>query len=452
MKYKLTGVRYLGVALAIAAVPLLTTSNDDASATVPYISERVSTNSSGTQVADQGAGRTSISGDGRFVAFESPSTQLVTGDTNSRDDVFVKDRQIGTVTRANTNASGNQMAAGILSNGNVTISNNGRFVGFLASNNPGLVSGSVGNYRNAYIKDTHTGAIEIVSLTSTGTFSTGSVDGLSISANGRFVTFSSNGSDLVSGDTNAKYDVFVRDRLLGTTTIVTNTYLGTPSNNDSLPASISCDGAYIAFSSVANNLVANDTNSGADVFLVDRVTNTIKDITITGNNSSGSFSSGSPQLSCDGSTIVFHSDASNLVANDTNASTDMFAYDIYDGSFERINVTSSGSQAASYVSDTPNTVKRVSYDGNLIVFESYDTAALVPGDTNGADDVFLRNRKAGTTEIISKRNSTTQTSSDSQTSSISADGRFVVYQSNDSGLTSGDTNALRDIFVSKTGL
>jgi Tol biopolymer transport system component len=223
---------------------------------------------------------------------------------------------------------------------------------------------------------------------------------------------------------------------------------GGVANGASGPGTISCDGAYVAFPSIASNLVTGDTNGNADVFLVDRITGTVKDVTILGNG--GTDFSHSPQLSCDGTTLIFTSDASNLVSGDTNGYQDIFAYDTYSGTTEKVTVSSSGAQSTRYP-DTDYSTGGVSYDGRYVVFGSYDNG-LVSGDTNAHGDVYLRDRKVGTTEIISMRSSSTPTTDHSFHPAISDNGKYVVYMSNDNGLVSGDTNGTVDIFVSQTGV
>jgi Tol biopolymer transport system component len=373
----------------------------------------------------------------------------VSGDTNGLHDIFIKDRQTGSVVRANTSSSAAQMTTGTFLSG-PAISDNGRFVAFEVRG-ANLVTGYTGSYTDLYVKDMQTGAIEVDSVSTGGSYGNGDTSSFAISADGRYVTFKSAASNLVSGDTNGYDDVFVRDRALATTALVSKSYTGGVSNGVSGPPTISCDGAYVAFASTASNLISNDTNAKTDIFLVDRVAGITTDVTINGDATSGAFSN-RPQLSCDGSTLIFSSSATNLVTGDTNGRTDIFAYDLYGGAFERVDVSSSGAQATGDDGLTRNSTRSVGYDGNLVVFDMYDAGGLVSGDTNSQEDVFLRNRKAGTTEIVSKRSSSTQTTADSQYEAISDDGKYIVYTSDDSGLVSGDTNGTTDVFVSKTGI
>jgi Tol biopolymer transport system component len=424
-----------------------------ASATVPYVNERVDTDSGGNQstggVSDTATGP-AISQDGRYVAFATGSSNLVSGDTNGVSDVFVKDRQTGAIVRANTSSTGAQMpGTGGLSSG-LQMSDNGRFVAFEAVH-PGLVSGYSNTYKDIYVKDLQTGSIEIDSVSSAGSYGNANAAQFDLSADGRYLVFGSNASNLVANDTNGQPDIFVRDRLLNTTTLLSQAPGGTIANDGSLAPTISCDGAYVAFTSSASNLVSNDVNGAADVFLVDRVGGRTIDITFNGNATPNAANSRFPQLSCDGSTLLFYSAASNLVSNDTNGSIDIFTYDIYSGAMDRVNVSSSGTQStrdanADYSSGA------LSYDGRYVVFSSYD-ASLASGDTNGAtSDILIRDRRNGTTDILSKRTASTATTSTSFLPSISSSGKYAAYASDDTGLVSGDTNGNYDVFISQTGI
>jgi Tol biopolymer transport system component len=417
-----------------------------ASATVPYTNERVNTTSSGGQITDfvnYGSTAPAISGDGRYVVFSSTSTQLVTGDTNGLADVFVKDRKTGSIVRANTNSAGSQMITGEIQS-SVRISDDGRFVAF-GGWQTGLVPGFTGTYRSILIKDMQTGTVSVADISSSGTPGNANATTFDMSANGRYVTFITNATNLGYTDTNAGRDVYVRDRISGTTTLLSKSYSsGNTSNGQNGTPSISCDGAYIAFMSTSNDIAPGDANGNNDLFLVDRVNNTTRDITISANALSG----GEPHVSCDGTTVIFPSWASNLVSGDTNGVSDFFAYNTYDDSFELVSQSSSGSQATT--DTTSRSSGTVSYDGKYVVISSSD--ALASSDTNGRSDVYLRNSNDSTTTVLSMRNSSTQSTGTSNLPAVSANGRYVIYYSEDSGLVSGDTNNTPDIFVSETGL
>ena len=215
-----------------------------------------------------------------------------------------------------------------------------------------------------------------------------------ISADGRFVAFDSFASNLVAGDTNGVVDVFVRDRVAGATERVSVSSSGAQANG-SVSAAMSADGRFVAFSS---DLVAGDTLEDLDdVFVRDRVAGTTKRVSVSSTGAQANDSSKSPAISADGRFVVFGSGASNLVAGDTNGAYDVFVRDRVAGTTERVSLTSTGAQ----VNHGSNVgAGAISADGRFVVFDS-TASNLVAGDTNGAMDVFVRDRVARTTERVS---------------------------------------------------
>ena len=246
--------------LALAALTLLGTSAHGGTTT------RVSVASDGTQ-ANDACGDASISADGRFVAFDSAASNLVPGDTNGHEDVFVHDRQTGQTTRVSVASDGTQ---GNDLSDYPSISGDRRFVAFesFASN---LVPGDTNGYEDVFVHDRQTGQTSRVSVASDGTQGNSTSEDPSIGGDGRFVAFESHASNLVPGDSNGSLDIFVHDRQTGLTTRVSVASDGTQSDSYSRDPSISADGRFVAFQSQATNLVAGDTNDVTDVFVHDRV-------------------------------------------------------------------------------------------------------------------------------------------------------------------------------------
>jgi Tol biopolymer transport system component len=205
----------------------------------------------------------------------------------------------------------------------------------------------------------------------------------SISSDGRWVAFESGASNLVSGDTNAAPDIFVHDRETGTTTRVSIASNGAQSNNGSFAPSISADGTQVVFYSNASNLVAGDTNGVADVFVHDRQTGKTTRASLASNRAQSGGFSDAASISADGRWVVFASRAENLVSGDTNDSTDVFVHDRYTGETVRASVAANGAQAESY-SNFPS----ISGNGRWIAFAS-PAKNLVAQDTNNALDVFV---------------------------------------------------------------
>jgi len=208
-----------------------------------------------------------ISGDGRYVTFYSTATNLVTGDTNSAGDIFLHDRQTGQTTRVSIASNGAQGNFG--ADARHAISADGRYIAF-ESFSSNLVSDDTNNAQDIFVHDRVTGQTTRVSVASDGTQQNRDAYACAISGDGRYVAFDSYAFNLVSGDTNDVPDIFVHDRQTGQTTRVSVASDGTPGNLDSAGASISDDGRYVAFSSWANNLVSGDTNNFYDIFVHDR--------------------------------------------------------------------------------------------------------------------------------------------------------------------------------------
>jgi Tol biopolymer transport system component len=218
--------------------------------------------------------------------------------------------------------------------------------------------------------------------------------GAGLSADGRYVTFSSDASNLVAADTNNARDVFVRDRRAGTTERVSLSGTGAQGDEESFGTSITPDGRAVAFTSRASNLVQGDTQGQTDAFVRDLRTGATVRVSVSSNGVPGNSESASPKLSANGRHVVFQSWATNLVAGDTGEAEDVFVRDLATRTTERVSVSSSGEQANDYSFGVA-----ISGDGRYVAFVSSATN-LVPGDTNNAADVFLRDRRAGTTTRV----------------------------------------------------
>src|SRR5437016_457905 len=237
--------------------------------------ERVSVASDGAQGNDSSGLVTfafppALSADGRFVAFVSAAANLVASDTNGATDVFVHDRQTGTTERVSVASDGTESNA---ANVGSSLSADGRFVAFhSAATN--LVAGDTNGATDVFVHDRQTGTTERVSVASGGSQGNGSNAGPVLSADGRFVAFHGTASNLVGGDTNGTTDVFVHDRQTGTTERMSVASGGTQGNGPSSGAALSADGSLVAFHGTATNLVAGDANGAYDVFVHDRAVST----------------------------------------------------------------------------------------------------------------------------------------------------------------------------------
>ena len=381
----------------------------------------------------------SISGDGRYVAFLSVATNLVPGDTNACEDIFVRDFSSGTTERVSVDSNGVQGDAASVG---PTISGDGRYVVFesLASN---LVAGDTNGFRDIFVRDRLSGTTERVNVDSGGAQANGVSSGASISPDARYVTFMSEGSNLVPGDTNATGDVFVHDRSTGTTQRVSVSNGGAQGNHFSGYGTISADGRLVAFASVATNLVPGDTNNGYDVFVRDLVSATTERVSVATGGAQANSGAVYPSISADGRSVVFFSGSTNLFGGDANNATDVFLHDLLSGSTELVSVATGGAQG-----NSGSTGCSVSADGRYVAFES-NASNLVAGDTNGVWDIFVRDRQSGTTGRASVNSGGVQGNalSGGYGVSISAGGRFVAFDSDATNLVAGDANGFTDVFV-----
>jgi Tol biopolymer transport system component len=267
-----------------------------------------------------------------------------------------------------------------------------------------------------------------------------------ISAHGRHIAFQSDATNLVANDTNGLPDVFVRDRFTGTTERVSVTSRGSQSNGDSGFATMSNDGRYIAFSSDASNLVAGDTNGVTDVFVRDRARATTHRVSLTSDGRQANGLSFDPNISGNGRYIAFISEAANLVPGDTNGLVDVFVRDLLKGKTTRISVSSTERQGNN-ISIGPV----ISFSGRYAAFVSGATN-LVRGDTNELFDIFLRDLKKGTTARVNVNSDEQQARGGDPfdtgfPETISRNGRFVSFDSNATNLVLRDTNESFDVFV-----
>ena len=354
----------------------------------------------------------SVSADGRFVEFSSWSSNLVSGDTNALPDVFVHDMVSGKTIRASVSTKGAQ--------------------GYV-DRVPGILDDP---------------------LTLRELFPAGM-----ISENGRFVAFESRASGLAPGDRNRCSignagpsrthcrDIYVKDLQTGRTELISDPGNGERADNDSFLSSISADGRYVAFVSVASNLVrGRQMNDTAQEFLRDRVRRTTSIVSVSSRGDLGSgetvFHSPTNEISADGRFVAFESRAGNLVPGDTN-DTDIFLHDFATGRTVMASVSSEGAQK-----NGQDTGERFSLsdDGRFVAFDSVATN-LVPGDSNGKSDAFVHDVVTGATTRVSVTSSGIQGDGDSREVCGSAGDGMVVFSSNATNLVADDTNRNQDIFT-----
>ncbi|MBK7642120.1 MAG: PD40 domain-containing protein [Planctomycetes bacterium] len=323
------------------------------------------------------------------------------------------------------------------------LSADGRYVAF-ASFAPNLVAGDTNIHADVFVRDLLLSTTVRVSVDSSGAEAVGG-DSLapSISSDGRFVSFWSAATNLAPGDTNGATDVFVHDMQTGVTTRVSVSSAGVQANNYSYTSdgNISGDGRFVGFSSFANNLVPNDQNGLADAFVHDRLTGQTTRVSVGNTGNGANASSTGCYVSDDGHLATFSSSASNLVTGDTNQTDDVFVRDLVSGTTLRVSIDPAGNEgngASSGASLTP--------DGRFVAFASF-ASNLAGVDTNGNRDVFMRDLLTVTTVRVSLSSGGQQIGLDSSGVSLSADGRYAVFQSAEPSLVAGDSNGLFDTFV-----
>jgi cysteine-rich repeat protein len=402
--------------------------------------ERVSVDSAGMQ-ANAGSAVSGISADGQRVVFASTASNLVPADTNLQSDVFVRDRAAGTTTRMSVDSSGAQATGSSIT---PAIAGDGNTVTFVSSA-ANLVGGDTNGRLDVFVHDLMTGATERMSVATDGSQSTSDSFAPSVSRDGRRVAFVSLASNLVGGDTNNTFDVFVHDRTTATTVRISVDSAGMQTNGPSFAPRLSADGLMIVFHSQATNLVGDDTNGVSDVFVHDLATGATSRVSVGSMGEQGNFASTAGTLSADGRFAAFTSDASTLVPGDTNAATDVFVHDRSTGMTERVSVGPGGAQGnlASGFLDPPS----LAADGSRVAFMSAATN-LVAGDANNATDVFVHDRSTGETAMANTATDGTQANGSSALwASLSSDGRTVAFASLANNLVPGDTNTAQDIFV-----
>ena len=329
------------------------------------------------------------------------------------------------------------------SNGVATNSDGGVVVFYSDANN--LVVGDSNQVRDIFLHDQNANTTERLSVSSAGEQANGPSHAgggsPAVSGDGQVVAFYSDATNLVADDTNAQPDVFVRLRADGLTERVSVASDGTQGNGASVNPSISADGRFVAFQSRASNLIPNDTNNVADIFVRDRASNTTERVCDSVQPNRFSFT---PSISADGRFVAFASAATNLVPDDTNGHLDIFVCDRNTGTIERVSIGNPGSGEVQ--GDGDSILPAISGNGLVVGFKSL-ADNLVPNDTNGVVDVFVRDRAANVTERISVNINGENANDFSFPPTVNNDGRFVGFGSFATNLVQHDTNTTSDVFV-----
>ncbi len=413
---------------------------------ISYPIERVSVATGGVQV-DRGGGKPAVSLDGRFVAFVSSAIGFYPGATGRSNQVLLRDRQTGQTTLVSIGFDGTE---GNDFSEWPSISADGRYVAFRSSAT-NLVSGDSNFQPDIFLRDMQSGQTIRISQGFDGSEANGSSALPSISADGRFIVFTSEATNLVSRDTNGVADLFVYDQQTGETRLVSLASDGTQINGPIGVPTISGDGRYVVFSSTADNLVPGDMNGVSDVFVHDLQTGQTFRASVDSNGNEGNGHSAQNSISAisaDGRFVAFASEATNLDGSDANGFLqDIYVHDLVTGTTTRVTVDSNGVQANAG-SGWPS----ISADGNVVAFLS-GPSNLDTLPSNSSTEVYVRDRlNSRTLRASLAYDGSIANSGPADLPALSIDGRFVTFTSPADNLVPNDTNAFGDVFIVGTGL
>jgi Tol biopolymer transport system component len=409
----------LSVSIALAMIVL--TAAATAFADPPGMTSRVTIGSAGEQTTSSSSGA-SVSATGRFVAFTSTDSSLIAGDTNSSRDIFVRDRKRGTTQRITVDSSGTQANS---HSAWPFLSATGRYVVFdsLATN---LVPGDTNGLNDVFLHDRDTGTTERVSTSGSGIQGNGPSGEdapTSVSADGRYVAFSSRASNLAPLDTDTQRDIFVKDRATGAIELVSVDTAGLPLTGVHSSPNISDDGRYVVFQSGLGIHVRDRQLGSTDfieggiwagispngrfvaytryavpqpnicdfsicgvVWLLDRHTGTSEQISFDHAQRSMTVPN-QRVVSEDGRIVIFTSYSSDVVPGDLNDSADVFVYDRHRHTARLVSTDDAGQPG-----DRASHGESMSADGRLVGFSSASTN-LVEGDSNSIRDVFVHDQR-----------------------------------------------------------
>jgi Tol biopolymer transport system component len=397
-----------------------------------------------------------MSGDGRFVAFDSSGKKVADGEAADPDavrDVYILDNVTGLTSRVSKGLNG------ALANGQSqrpTVSADGRFVAFW-SDATNLVSGDTNGAPDAFVHDRQAGTTIRVSVNSDGAQGNGATQRPVMSRDGTYVAFESAAKNLAGGigavpvgggDTNNVRDVFVYSMATHKTTRVSVVSGGAQGNGESVRPSISADGHKIAFHSLASNLVSGDTNAKTDIFVHDLNTGQTTRVNVAADGTQANDGALSPSISANGAFVAFDSGATNLIPGQDGGIDDVYVKDLNSGAVNRVSNATGGGQA-----DRPSHDSSISGDGRFVAFWS-EATNIVAGDTNTCgtpaepcEDIFVHDRSTGGTRRVSVSSTGVEANNESFSPAMSVDGRFVAFDSLATNLADDPTVSGQDIFV-----
>jgi Tol biopolymer transport system component len=382
-----------------------------------------------------------VSGDCTAVAFESQATNLVdvadAPEPTGRYQVYVRDRGARAVSLASATPAG---VPGNATSGWPTVSGDGTFVAFQSAASD-LVAGDTNGASDVFLYNGASGRVTLVSRTPAGTPGDGNSFVPSISADGRYVAFGSNATDLDADDTNGTVDVYVYDRSDRSVRIASVATSGAQADGPSSDPSISADGRAVTFSSAATNLDPADDVPRTDVYWHSLTSGRTRLVSIGTGGVAGDALSNTPTISGNGRYVAFRSVASDLTSATAGFAQRGYVRDMKTGRTQVVSLAASGAD----VGDVEYYGVRISADGSRVAFTT--GVAAVAADTNGETDVYLRNLRQDRTKLISVGTSRPAVAEEGSGPSISHDGRCVTFRSDSADLVAHDDNGTVDVFL-----
>jgi Tol biopolymer transport system component len=382
-----------------------------------------------------------LSARGDRLVFESDAGDLVPGDRNRQPDVFLHDTETGAIRRLSEGPDGTDADG---PSRDPHLSADGTWVAY-TTHARNLLPGKSTALGDIVLHDIAGGHAALISRGADGSEGTGTSSLPDLSDDGSFIVYQSWSDNLVSGDTNAACDIFLFDRTTGTTTRMSMTPAGGEADGNSTHPAISGDGRFISFSSDATNLVFDDTNGVADLFVVNRETGTIERVNLGPDDcQADAFGGLFPEsvLSQDGRFVAYVSLASNLVEIATPSLVEqIYLRDRKRGTTRRVSISSTGEAA-----DDRCFCPTITADGRLIGFQSL-ARNLLGNDRDTVADAYVFDRRTRAVRVISSAQNTSGARGDCQRIVISPEGCTVAFSSRASDLVQGDENDASDVFL-----
>jgi len=443
--------------VAVTAMLVAVAAPGASDAATPHRIIRVSVSSTGRE-ANDASFTPAISADGRWVAFSSDASNLVPDDYNHRRDIFLRDLDAGRITRISVSSRGQQANADSY---NPSVSGDGRFVVYdsFASN---LVDDDDNGKGDVFLYDRLSATTTLISRGLDGHPAAGQSGFAAITADGNTVAFESTAPNIVAGPPGPGTQIYTWDRRTGAFELITRSWTGGAAGASSGAPSVSADGRYIAFASASDTLVPGDYNQADDVFVRDRKLGMTQRVSVNSAGGEANGKSAAPSISADGRLVAFESTATNLLGTDPLPQNlprlpqgptgpgrgsgrtfvgDVFVHDLTSGQTRRVNVASEGTEA-----NAESYGAAISGDGRWVAFVSL-ASNLVPGKSNGAREVFVHDLQTGTTERVCVGLGGLACNKLSITPSLDRNGDRIAFASEATNVVAGDHNLDADIFV-----